>query len=138
MLAVIVGSNRVEVCPLKKADYEKWFFRHRGQTYLIMPQNLVRLRYFDHEGREYREPEEVIFFPEGSSLAYDTAPECVSAYYQENVLPSIELAKAVKKNRWKAAGFLKSAQDTMRSLYPIAGILITAVILGYALLTGGA
>lgn len=138
MLAIIVGSNRVEVCPLKKADYEKWFFRHRGQTYLIMPQNLVRLRYYDHEGREYREPEEAIFFPEGSSLAYDTAPECVSAYYQENVLPAIELAKAVKKNRWKAAGFLKSAQDTMRALYPIAGILITAVIVGYALLTGGA
>lgn len=138
MLAIIVGSNRVEVCPLKKSDYEKWFFRHRGQTYLIMPQNLVRLRYYDHEGKEYREPEEAIFFPEGASLAYDTAPECVSAYYQENVLPAIELAKAVKKNRWKAAGFLKSAQDTMRALYPIAGILITAVIVGYALLTGGA
>lgn len=138
MLAIIVGSNRVEVCPLKKADYEKWFFRHRGQTYLIMPQNLVRLRYYDHDGREYREPEEAIFFPEGSSLAYDTAPECVSAYYQENVLPAIDLDKAVKKNRWKAAGILKSAQDTMRALYPIAGILITAAIVGYALLTGGA
>lgn len=138
MLAIIVGSNRVEVCPLKKADYEKWFFRHRGQTYLIMPQNLVRLRYYDAKGNETREPEEAIIFPEGSSLAYDTAPECVSAYYQENVLPAIDLAKNVKNGRFKGAGFLKSAQDTMRALYPIAGVLITAAIVVYAFLTGGA
>lgn len=137
MLAIIVGANRVEVCPLKKKDYEKWFFQHRGQTYLIMPRNLVKMRFYDKDGRECKEPEEVIFFPEGSSLAYDTHEECVSAYYQDNVLPAIELERAVRKNRTKGQGILQSATNTMNALYPIAGLLITVAIVGYALLTGG-
>lgn len=136
MLAIIVGKNRVEVCPLKKKDYEKWFFAHRGQTYLIMPRNLVKMRYYDEKGREYREPEEVIVFPEGGDVAYDTQIECVPAYYQDNVLAAIELERAVRKNRLKGQGILASATKTIDALYPIAGLLITAAIVGYALITG--
>lgn len=136
MLAIIVGANRVEVCPLKRRDYEKWFFQHRGQTYLIMPRNLVRMRFYDEKGREWREPEEVIMFPEGSSLAYDTHEECVMAYYQDNVLPAIDLERAVRKNKTKGQGVLQSAANTMNALYPIAGLIITGVVVLYAFLTG--
>lgn len=136
MQAIIVGANRVEVCPLKKRDYEKWFFQHRGQTYLIMPQNLVKMRYYDSKGRECKEPEEVIFFREGSSLPYDCREDCVLAYYQDNVLPAIDMEKAVRKSRTKGQGILQSATDTMRALYPMAGLIITGIIVLYAFVSG--
>ncbi len=137
MLAIIVGSNRVEVCTLKKKDYEKQFFQHRGQTYLIMPQNLVRMRYVDESGHEIREPDEVIVFAEGSSLPYDTRDECVMAYWQDNVLAAIDIDKAVGRAKAKGQGILATVTRTVNALYPIAGLLITAAIVGYALLTGG-
>jgi|GEM_PF-6061684 len=137
MMAIIVGANRVEICPLRKRDYEKWYFQHRGQTYLIVPENLVKLRYYDSSGRECREPEEVIVFPEGSSLPYDTRPDCVTAYYQDNVLAGIDIEKGVRKLKTKGQGILASVSSTMSALYPIAGLIITAAVVGYALLTGG-
>lgn len=138
MQAIIVGKNRVEVCPLKKKDYEKWYFQHRGQTYLIVPENLVKLRYYDSKGREFREPEEVIVFPEDSSLPFDVRPGCEAAYYQDNVLAGIDIEKSTRKMKVKGQGVLASVNDTMNALYPIAGLIITAVVVGYALLTGGA
>lgn len=135
MKAIIVGNNRVEVCEVKKKDYEKTFFVHRQQLYMIMPGNLVRMRYFDKDGHEIREPDEVSIFPEGGSVAYDTLME--DAYYQEAVLPSIDLFRDVKRGRLKGAGLLKGLTTLVDQLYPILGLIIVVGVVGIALLTGG-
>lgn len=135
MKAIIVGNNRVEVCEVKKRDYEKTFFVHRQQLYMIMPGNLVRMRYFDKDGRETREPDEVCVFREGASVAYDTLLE--DAYYQENVLPSIDLFRDVRRGKLKGAGLLQGLTTLVDQLYPILGLVIVVGVVGYALLTGG-
>ncbi len=137
MQAIIVGRNRVEICPLKKKDYEKWFFQHRGQTYLIIPENLVKLRYYDSKGLECKEPEEVIVFREGASVPYDIRPGCELAYYQDSVLAAIDIEKNTRKMKTKGQGILQSATNAMNALYPIIGLLITVAVVGYAFLTGG-
>lgn len=135
MKAIIVGNNRVEVCEVKKKDYEKTFFVHRQQLYMIMPGNLIRMRYFDKDGHEIREPDEVSIFPEGGSVAYDTLME--DAYYQEAVLPSIDLFRDVKRGRLKGAGLLKGLTTLVDQLYPALGLIIVVGVVGIALLTGG-
>lgn len=135
MKAIIVGNNRVEVCEVKKKDYEKTFFVHRQQLYMIMPGNLIRMRYFDKDGHEIREPDEVSIFPEGGSVAYDTLME--DAYYQEAVLPSIDLFRDVKRGKLKGAGLLKGLTTLVDQLYPILGLIIVVGVVGIALLTGG-
>lgn len=134
MVAVIVGRNRVEFCTIRPKDYDKTFFVHRGQQYMILPGNLVRMRYYDADGNETREPDEVIVFPEGSDVAYDTAPEMEDAYYQENVLPSIDLQRNVRTDKLKARGVLAGASDLMRNLYPFAGLILLVGVLAYAFL----
>lgn len=135
MKAIIVGHNRVEVCEVKKKDYEKTFFVHRQQLYMIMPGNLIRMRYFDKDGHEIREPDEVCVFQEGASVAYDTLME--DAYYQEAVLPSIDLFRDVKRGRLKGAGILQGLTSFIDQLYPILGLIIVVGVVGIALLTGG-
>lgn len=134
MIAIIVGRNRMELCTIRPKDYDKTFFVHRGQQYMILPGNLVRMRYYDSEGNETREPDEVIVFAEGSDVAYDTAPELEDAYYQENVLPTIDLQRNVRTNKLKAKGVLAAGADLMTKLYPFAGMILLVGVLAYAFL----
>lgn len=134
MLAIMVGRNRVEVCEIKKKDYEKMFFEHRRQLYMMMPSNLVRLRSFDSEGHEFQDTEEVSVFAEGASCAYDTLRE--DDYYQEAVLPCIDLFRDVKMQRIKTLGKLESVRRTITALYPFIGIAVLGLVLAYAFLEG--
>lgn len=134
MIAVIVGRNRVEFCKIRPRDYDKTFFVHRGQQYMILPGNLVRMRYYDEDGMEIQEPDEAIIFEEGKDVAYDTAPELEDAYYQENVFPLIDLQRNVRTNKLRFKGILESANDMMRMLYPFAGLILLVGVLAYAFL----
>lgn len=135
MKVVIVGRNRVEVCEVKKRDFDKMFFAHRSQLYQVLPSNLIRLRTYGEDGREDRDTEEVCFFREGADVAYDTLDE--DAYYQEAVLPSIDLYRDVKRAKFKAAGILQTASSMFRGFYPFIGVLVLVAVLGYAFLNGG-
>ena len=134
MIAIIVGRNRMEMCTIRPKDYDKTFFVHRGQQYMILPGNLVRMRYYDESGMETKEPDEVIIFNEGADVAYDTAPELEDAYYQENVFPLIDLQRSVRTNKLRYKGVLDSASDAMRSIYPFAGLILLVGVLAYAFL----
>lgn len=136
MLAIIAGRNRVEICEIKKKDFDKMFFEHRKQLYMMMPENLVRLRHFDKDGREFRDTEEVCVFPEGASCAYDTLGDCQDDYYQEAVLPCIDLFRDVRTQRFKAAGRLQAMQKMMNAAYPFVGLAILGVVVLYGLLEG--
>lgn len=135
MRAYIVGRNRVEICEVKKRDLAKTFFVHRQQLYMITPGNLVRMRYYDEDGHEIQQPEETIIFPEGASVAYDTLEE--DAYYQEAVLPAIDLYRDVNRRRFRQAGVLQGVTTAARQLYPYAGLVITLAVVGWAMLSGG-
>ncbi len=102
----------------------------------MVPGNLVRLRTFDSKGHEVKETEAVSVFREGSCVAYDTLIE--DAYWQEAVLPSIDLQRDVKRARFKTVGHFAAMTSAINSLYPIMGLLIVGVVLIWTFLSGGA
>lgn len=77
-------------------------------------------------------------FPEGSSCPYDVINHV--EYYQEDVLPEIDLARDVIMDRgWlgRDDGMMHSVSSMMDKAYPYLGLVIVGVIVLYALATGG-
>ena len=101
----------------------------------MVPANLVRLRTFNPQGREIRETDAVCVFQEGADVAYDTLVE--DAYYQEAVLPSIDLQRDVKRARFKQAGRFQAIRSAAAAFYPFMGLAIMGIIVLWAILGGG-
>lgn len=77
-------------------------------------------------------------FAEGSSCPYDVINHV--EYYQEDVLPEIDLARDVIMDRsWfgRDDGMMHSVTNALDKLYPYVGLMIVGVIVLYAILTGG-
>lgn len=133
MMIIIVGENRVEFCKIRRKDLDKRLFEHRGQAYPVFPQNLVRMRYLDPEGRQIKEPEEVMIFPEGSSVAYDTLPDAIDVYYQENMFPMLDIIRdtpiPLRQSR-----FMKAVSSGWKAMLPHFGVILTILILAWAVL----
>lgn len=137
MIIIIVGQNRVEYCNIRKSDQEKKLFASRQQLYKVVPEGLVRMRRRDENGNE-QESEEVIIYPEGSGVPYDTINNV--SYYQEDVLPEIDMIRGALghglfNSKTKLLMKAKSAMDNY--ILPYIGVVIVGVILAYAFLTGG-
>ena len=137
MIIIIVGQNRVEYSNIRKSDQEKKLFATRQQLYKVVPEGLVRMRRRDENGVEL-ESEEVIIYPEGSDVPYDTINNV--SYYQEDVLPEIDMIRGALGhglfiNKTKLLMKAKSAMDNY--ILPYIGVVIVGVILAYAFLTGG-
>ena len=135
MRVIIVGGNRVEFLKIKRKDYDKRALDYRGQLYHILPQNLIRMRYYDEKGRPTREPEEVIIFEEGSSVPYDTLPVCYDAYYQENVFPMLDIIRNSRRLK-KNSRLMTAAFTGWKALAPYMGLLMTGAIVLFAILFG--
>lgn len=71
MYVIISGKNRVEFCNVKrKKDFDRRFFKTRGQLYLIPPDGMVRMRVIEY-GKE-RPSEAAIAYEENTIVPYET------------------------------------------------------------------
>lgn len=71
MYVIISGKNRVEFCNVKrKKDFDRRFFKTRGQLYLIPPDGMVRMRIIEY-GKE-RASEGAIAYEENTIVPYET------------------------------------------------------------------
>lgn len=66
MIVLINGDNRIELCEVKKKDYNKRLFQHRGQLYSIFPEDLIPLDYLDSGARRTQKPTEILIYNEGA------------------------------------------------------------------------
>lgn len=135
MIVIIVGNNRVEYCKIKASDQQKKLFASRQQLYKVVPEGLVRMRRYKADGSEI-ESEEVTIYREGASAPFDTLPGV--SYYQEDVLPEIEMIKgsmspsSLRKN----ALLMKAKAIGNNLLLPYGGLIIVGIVIAYAFIAG--
>lgn len=133
MQIIIVGQNRVEFCPIKKKDDEKRFFATRGQLYKVVPDQLIRFRQWDINGKEL-DSDEVIIFVENGTVPYHVINNV--SYMMDDVLADIDIQKGVTTERFfKKSIFFGKAKSIWNMLIPFSGAIIMGVIILWAFLS---
>lgn len=95
MQVIIIGKNRVEVCTVKKKDYNKHFFSTRSQLYRVYPDSFVRMK-IDYFGKF--SDEEVVIYPENSEIPLDN-PNGID-YSGDAFLEDIHIHKEMSNGTW--------------------------------------
>lgn len=134
MYVIISGANRVEFCEVKrKRDFDRRFFRTRGQLYFIPTNGMVRMRIIEY-GKE-RQSEAVIIYEENSIVPYDT---CGLRYSMDNLLCDIDRYKQMTDYSWFKSN-RPWIENVGRQLWKLitAPAGLVAVVLIYVFLTGG-
>lgn len=133
LTVIISGSNRMEFCKVKKKkDFDRRFFRTRGQLYFIPVNGLVRMRVFEW-GKE-RDSEATIIYPENSIYPYH---QCNIEYRMDNLLNDIDRYKQMTNYSWwnrNKPWFMNTGKSIWKQLTTTGGIV--AIVLAYVFISG--
>lgn len=135
MTVIVSGANRIEFCKVKKKkDFDRRFFRTRGQTYFIPVNGLVRMRIIEY-GKE-RESEATIIYPENSICPYHQVNGI--EYSMDNLLNDIDRYKQMTNYSWwnnNKPWFMNTGKSLWKYLTSTGGIVV--IVLLYVFLSGG-
>lgn len=129
MMGIIVASNRLEYCKIKKKDVIKHFFVTRKQLYKIYPDGLIPMDIY-HDGA-YIETQSVTMFEENGLRPYHTRyPE---QFEKDVILMNIDEHKLMSPRRSKLSAISGALnRSDVKNAIPW---IITAIILGYAFIS---
>ena len=97
MMGIVVGTNRLEYCKIKKRDVVRHFFTTRNQLYKFYPDGLIPMDIY-HDGA-YIETQSVTMFEENGTRPYHT--KYAEQYDKDVILMNIDEHKLMSPRRSK-------------------------------------
>lgn len=129
MMGIVVGTNRLEYCKIKKRDVVRHFFTTRNQLYKFYPDGLIPMEIY-HDGA-YIETQSVTMFEENGTRPYHT--KYAEQYDKDVILMNIDEHKLMSPRRSKLSAISGVINNSdFKTAIPW---LITGVILAYAFIS---
>lgn len=133
MMVIIIGCNRAEICKVKVSDLDRHFYCSRGQLYKVYPDGLTRMRITAVDGKV--SDDEVVVFAENCRYPYHTRG---LDYTLDTILREIDQHKLMQPHGLltKYRVWFTRAGKVWRAVLPFMGLIISAVIVIWAFLSG--
>ena len=135
MKVIIIGVDEAEFLEISEKDRHKHFLQNRGQLYKMYPNSFTRLveRRYTEDGVQDGKTDSVLIYQENNLHPHRPGDVC---YDPTRLVAEVHAAKVMKPNASRKSLYASSAVDWLDKLMPYVPIILVAIVLVWALLTG--